>query len=239
MHHVETLQAVLISVGVLFAILMVLAINVQGEERANGQTRAAAQRLADASALTFTARVPQTWKNELPDALVFNRGVSNEVWHRLMGVYRGRQMALFELMTYDRTRHSMEPVQIAIDLVLVVSIDEPLPAMQLVPLSFGDVLADSVLGTQRIVFDGWEAGDRFSRQYNLWAEDRSAAEQVFKPEVVRWLADEPGWHFSSSRDRAVVWLPRWRGKFTAADTRQWQEFLDAAFDLLDKLSGRQ
>lgn len=239
MHHVETLKTVVILFGVLLAVLAVLAINVQGEERASRQIRTAAQRLADARALTFTARVPQNWKNDLPDCPVFSQGVSNEVWHRLTGVYRGRQMALFELMSYDRRRNSVEPVQIAIDLVLVVSLDEPLPALQIVPLSFGDVLADSVLGTQRIVFEGWEAGDRFSRHYNLWAEDRSAAEKVFKPEVVRWLADEPGWHFSSSRDRVVIWLPRWRGKFTATGTRQWQEFLDAAFGLLDKLSGRQ
>lgn len=239
MHHLETLKPILILCGVLFAILMVLAINVQGEERANRQIRKAAQRLADAHGLTLTARVPQTWKNEIPDCPVFEQGVLNEVWHRLTGVYRGRQMALFELMSYDRTRHSMEPVQIAIDLVLVVSLDEPLPVMQLVPLSFGDVLADGVLGIQRIAFEGWEAGDRFSRQYNLWAGDRSAAEKVFKPEVVRWLADCPGWHFSSSHNRAVIWLPRWRGKFTAPGARQWQEFLDAAFDLLDKLSGRR
>ena len=228
----------LILCGLFLGALAVLSAKTQAEERADAATRQSAEQLAAEFGLDFTPRVPSAWIDQLPGCFVFTQGVSREVEHRLTGTHRGWPISLFEFTYYDRGRYG-QSIQLGIDLVLVVSLAEhPLPAIQLLPLSFGELVAETVLGTDRVVFEGSEAGQRFSREYSLWVDDRPAVEALFTTEVVCWFADHPGRHFWSGDGQAVIWSPRWRGRYTSRTSEDWRAFLEQAIDMLAVLTRR-
>lgn len=239
MQEFESLKPVLVFFGLLLAVGAVIAINVQGESRASERTARAAQSMADDVGLQFTPYVPDEWQQELPGCFLFNQGLSREACHRLTGQYRGWPIVLFELNSYDRARYG-QSIQLGIDLVLVVRlVNSPLPAMQLLPLSVGERLAESVLGTERIVFDGSDDDQRFSREYSLWCGDRQAVESLFQSGLVSYFADRPGWHLWSGEGQVVIWAPCWRGRFFSATADEWRAFLDGATDVIDALTFRR
>lgn len=238
MGELGSLAPVLVFCGLISGVITVIALYVQGEARASGRTARAAQTVAEALNLRFTTDMPESWPKNMPGCSVFEKGLSREAGYYLSGEYRGWPVELFELTSYDRGRNG-ETNRMDIDLVLVAGLARfLLPSFQLVPLSFGDRLAESISSTNRIVFDGSDAGRRFSREYNLWAHDRRPIESLFDPDLVAYFAERPGWHLWVGDGRAVIWAPRWRGRFWSGSVTGWRSFLDSALDVLDALASR-
>jgi len=200
---VEPVVVIGIAVAIVGGTAAIIVAGIRMEKRRVEEVRT----VAAAMGFTFHEPAPADtlaqWVGALP---LFDRGHSRRSLCSLVGEIAGTPVVLID---YRYVTGSGKSQQVHMQTVAVFTqLGRGLPDIDLCPENILHRIGQ-VFGYQDIDFD---TSEEFSKQYLLRGTDESAIRAAFGPEVLSFLAGQPGWSVQAREGRLAVFRQGKRAK---------------------------
>jgi len=194
-------------VGIVAAVIGLVAAGSFAAVRAEKRRVEEVRTVAGAMGFTFQELAPaDALISSLGSLPLFDRGHSRRSLYALDGEIAGTPVVLmdYRYVTGSGKNHQIHTQTVAV----FTRLGRGLPELELCPEHILHRIGQ-VFGYQDIDFD---TNEEFSRQYLLRGPDESAIRAAFGPEVLAFLAGQPGWSVQAREGRLAVFREGKRAK---------------------------